>query len=281
MKTRWRSLLFVPGDDPRRIGKAVTSGADAVIIDLEDAVPPERKAMARTGIIDAVANARSAGCGLIVRINSRWSEIPSDLATIANAGICAIMVPKVDDASRIAVIDQMWAEIGATPFPPLVALIESPAGLAHIDAIAQMPAVFGLALGSEDFSLALGVPPTPECLDLPCRQIALAAARHDIMSFGMPISITTIEDREAWAVAVGKARAIGLSGALCIHPVQLEPVHHGFAPTDAEVQFAAGAIAAWESAGGRPTTFAGRMIDPPVVAAARRMLEACGRQPTL
>jgi len=274
---RWRSLLFVAADDHTRLAKVTERGADAVILDLEDAVPAGRKAAARAGLPSVVAILVERSCPLVVRINGAWRDAMDDLAVAVRDGVSAIMVPKVEDAARLAVVAEMVAEFssaaGRSDTPGLIALIESPAGLASLDAIVAVEGVIALALGSEDFSLALGVPPTPELLDLPCRMLSLAAARRGLMALGAPISIGTINDQDAWHDAARKARRLGLTGALCIHPSQIAPVNEGFACPPAEVEAAARIVAAWDAGRGTGVIQVdGRMIDRPVVLAARRTL---------
>jgi citrate lyase subunit beta/citryl-CoA lyase len=162
---------------------------------------------------------------------------------------------------------------GLDETPGMIALLESPAGLAEIKQIAEVPGVVGLALGSEDFSLAMGVPPTPAVLDLPCRRMAWEAARCGIMALGLPVSITTISDADAWDDGIRAARAVGMTGALCIHPRQVVPANEGFAPTSAEVERAHRILAAWEEAAGAGVIQVdGKMIDRPVVLAAQRVV---------
>jgi citrate lyase subunit beta/citryl-CoA lyase len=277
MTPMWRSLLFVPADDEQRLAKVATRGADAVILDLEDAVAIDRKEAARQSLAAASAAIGRAGCPVVVRINSRWNDVAADLDATVRPGVSAIMVPKVEDAARLTVIGEMVRELagdrGLPQAPDLIALIESPAGLRQIDAIAAVPGVIGLALGTEDFSLALGVPPSRDCLDLPCRHLALAAAVRGQMALGLPISIATIKDAAAWAGAIAEAQAVGMTGALCIHPAQIAPVNNGFAPSAAEIERARRVLAAWDDARGASViTVDGRMIDLPVVLAARKLV---------
>jgi citrate lyase subunit beta/citryl-CoA lyase len=277
MNPGWRSLLFAGADDQARLGKIAERGADAVILDLEDAVPPARKPDARAGLPAAATALAAKGCDLVVRINGSWRDVIADLAVVVRPEVSAIMVPKVESGPRLAVIAEMVAEAaedaGLAAAPGLIALIESPAGLSELDAIAQVDGVIGLALGSEDFSLALGVPPTPVALELPCRLLALAAARRGLMALGLPISIATIEDEAGWKAAVDLARAIGLTGALCIHPRQIDAVNRGFIPGESEAEAARRILAAWNAADGAGVIkLDGRMIDRPVMLAAQRLL---------
>jgi citrate lyase subunit beta/citryl-CoA lyase len=277
MINHWRSLLFAAADDHTRLAKITEHGADAVILDLEDAVPADRKAAARAGLPSVVSALAQRSCSLVVRINTPWREAMDDLAVAVRRGVSAIMVPKVEEAARVAVMSEMIIELASTvgPLEPpgLIALVESPAGLASLDAIAGVKGVIGLALGSEDFSLALGVPPASEALNLPCRLLALSAARRGLMALGAPASICIFDDQAAWLLAVRKARAIGLTGVLCIHPRQIAPVNEAFAFSPMEVAAAARIIAAWEAAGSAGVIQVdGMMVDRPVVMASRRTL---------
>lgn len=275
MIPRWRSLLFAAADDQRRLTKISERGADAVILDLEDAVPVDRKAAAREGLAASVAGL--SYMPVLVRINGGWLDTIADLSVAVRPGVAAIVVPKLESAARLIVIREMMAEYAASArmerIPDIVALIESPAGIAQLDAIAAVDGVIGLALGSEDFSLALGVAPTPEALELPCRLLALTASTRGQMALGLPISIATIEDMEAWTLAVNRARAFGINGALCIHPAQIAPVNVAFTPSAAERDAAIRVIAAWEAAKGAGVVLVdGRMVDRPVVLAAQHIL---------
>ncbi len=246
-----------------------------MILDLEDAVPVERKDAARAALPGSVA--ALAGLPVIVRINADWRNAYADLTIAVPAGVSAIMVPKVESIGRLSVIGQMVGELAEAAAlqiaPALIALIESPIGLTQLDALAAVDGVIGLALGSEDFALVLGVPATLEALDLPCRMIGLAAGARKIMALGLPISITTIEDMDAWVNAVGRARKFGMTGALCVHPRQIAPVNQGFAPTEIECEAARRVLAAWTAAKGTGVIVVdGKMVDPPVVQAAQRTL---------
>jgi citrate lyase subunit beta/citryl-CoA lyase len=274
---RWRSLLFVAANDDRRLAKAAQRGADAIILDLEDAVPKDDKASARELLPAAIERLVDARAQIVVRINVDWLDAFADLNAAVRPGVAAIMVPKAENKGRLAIISQIVAEIasakGLPQVPRLIALIESPKGCDAISSIAALDTIVGLAFGSEDFSLALGVPPSPESLDLPCRLLALAAARRGVMALGVPVSIGTIKDRDAWRLGVERARLIGLNGALCIHPDQVGPANEGFRPSSVELERAERVVKAWVAAGSSGViTLDGHMIDRPVVVAAERLL---------
>jgi citrate lyase subunit beta/citryl-CoA lyase len=276
MKVSFRSLLFVSADDPDRAAKAGTRGADAIILDLEDAVPTERKPHARAALPALIDLLAGQGCSVVIRINSAWQDIVQDLAAAVRPGAVGLMVPKVESAARLSVIAEMtaeWATSSGLKRPPgLLALVESPAGLGALDEIAAVRGLLGLAVGSEDFSLSLAIPPSAEVLALPCRLLALAAARHGIMALGLPISIATIENSSAWEEAVRQGRAIGITGALCIHPRQVQIANAGLGPAKEEIEKAMRLLNAWEAAGGTGVIkFEGKMVDLPVARAAARL----------
>lgn len=277
----WRSLLFVAADDAARIEKVTTRGADAIILDLEDAVPPARKVAARIDLAEHVTALVGQSARVVVRINAGWGDALADMAAAVVPGVAAIMVPKVEDAERLRTVADLISEFatdeGLAEPPAIIALIESPLGLQHMNAIARVPEVIGLALGSEDFSLALRVPPSPRALDLPCRLLALAAAPRELMALGLPVSIAAIGDMNAWQAAVEQGRAIGITGALCVHPAQVAVANAGFAPSPDAVAEARRIVGGWEAASDPGVLqIDGRMIDRPVVEAARRTIARAG-----
>jgi citrate lyase subunit beta/citryl-CoA lyase len=149
-------------------------------------------------------------------------------------------------------------------------------GLAQAAALAAVPRVAALALGTEDFSLALGVAPTAEVLDLPCRQLALAAATRGLQCLAMPMSIAQWRDLEGFAAAADRAFALGCTGALCVHPSQVDVVNGRFETPDSTLSAARRVLAAWEEAqanGSAVVQIDGVMIDRPVAERARRLLQ--------
>ena len=159
--------------------------------------------------------------------------------------------------------------------PKVIALIESAEGVAHAVEVAATQGVSALAFGSEDFALNLGVPPTSNALDLPCRQLALAAASGGVPCFGLPASLADFTDLTVFEQGARAGRAIGMSGALCIHPRQIVVANRVFGSTTAERERAHRIINAWEDRASNAGTRSldGRMMDSPVVAQARRLVE--------
>lgn len=281
----WRSLLFVPADNEARCAKAGRAGADAVILDLEDGVALANKPSARARIAALARSIAAEGCEVVVRINTDWRSAFADIDAAITADVCAVMIPKVENASRLVALADMIAEVEAERGLPvgrigLLALIESPSALPHLPDIARAPRVSALALGTEDFCLALGVAPTPDALDLPSRQIALAAAGHGCASYAVPISIASFKDTDAYTAAAERAKAYGVTGALCIHPIQVAAANACFAPTPAAIAEAEQVMTLWAQAqaqGRSVIAHEGRMIDLPVVERARRLLARARR----
>lgn len=261
-----RSALFVPADRPERHQKAFDSGTDAVIVDLEDAVAAGRKDEARQILVDSLAS-REGSTGCIVRINSPLTdEGRADLAAVPTMRADAIMVPKADVES---------VEIAAAAGLPLVALVETAAGILDAAAIARHPAVDVLMLGPVDLSLELDVrhEPGEDGLTTARGVLVLAAATGGIPG---PLDGPCVraKDADALAAEIERARGLGFAGKSCIHPSQIEPVNAAFAPSAEEIDWAAKALAAYEEADGSGVVVLdGEMVDLPVVLRARRILD--------
>ena len=277
----WRSLLFVGADQHDRIARAATRGADAVILDLEDAVPAEGKAMARAALDDAITTLAAEGQPIVVRINAPWRDAVADLDAAVRPGVEALMVPGCVGAERLVTLAEMLSELeqdrGLTTPIGLIALVESAAGLTNLSTIAAAPRVMALALGTEDLALDMGTAPTPALLDLPARQIALAAHAYGLSSFAAPISIAAYADKGAYQSACVAARSYGVSGAICIHPAQVAIANTIFRPNEAEVNEARAILALWSERGTKGIISRnGKMIDLPVVERARQILASIG-----
>ncbi|MBI5256578.1 MAG: CoA ester lyase [Burkholderiales bacterium] len=266
---RLRSLLFVPGNRPERFDKALAAGADAVIIDLEDAVAPSDKAGAREAVrgwlaMRPAAPEPSTARPLILRVNGAdtpWFD--DDLALAAS--VSAVMLPKAERAASLA---RLMAA-GARAVLPLV---ESGTGLAALDELARAPGVLCLAFGSIDLQVDLGLRDALEDELLPWRLQLVLASR--LAGIGPPIDgvSTAIDDAERLHTDVRRARRLGFGGKLCIHPRQIEGVHRGFAPSADELDWARRVIEAAGAAGGAAVAVDGKMVDTPVLKRAEALL---------
>lgn len=263
MKLAPRSYLFVPGNRPERFGKALASGADAVIVDLEDAVAPGDKGEAR----DALANWLSEEHQVVVRINAAGTKwFADDLALCAHPGVAAVMLPKAE------LVDELAQVLGACSGPVvLLPLIESAAGFANALALAQVQQVERLGFGTIDFQLDLGMDGGDEELLWFRSQLVLASRLAQKLA---PIDGVTpaIDDAAAIAADVARARRIGLGAKLCIHPRQVPVVNRGFAPSPEQLAWAQRTVAAAGSSDGGAVAVDGAMVDRPVLLRAESIL---------
>ena len=265
-----RSFLFVPADRPERYAKALASGADAVIIDLEDAIAPAGKLAARQALMQALPGLSAAERGrLLVRINAAGSAWHGDdLAALRNPGPVAIMVPK---AESVATLAQVAAAMG--PACALLPLIESVAGLDAIDALAACPQVLRLVFGHLDFQadagLACGV---DESELISVRLTIVLASRR--AGQAAPVDGISPGTRETAQLGLDAARSRrgGFGGKLCIHPAQVAVVNAAFTPSADELDWARRVQAAFTAAGGGVFSLDGRMVDAPVLRLAQRTL---------
>lgn len=277
---RLRSLLFLPATAGHLLARATERGADALIVDLEDSIPPDRKAEARPMAAAAVAALAERGALVLLRVNEDPALWRQDLAGQPLDRLAAVMLPKVERPDQI---DALASELhraataaGHRP-PRIAALVETPRGVLAIERIASHPALGALGFGSEDYSGALGVPPEPAALTWPGHQVLTGAHAFGLPCWGVPGSIAVVDDLEAFERTVRAARAMGFTGTVCIHPKQVPVANRGFSPTDAEREWAARVVdadTAARAAGQGAVLLDGRMIDRPIVERARRWLDA-------
>ncbi|MGF6347495.1 HpcH/HpaI aldolase/citrate lyase family protein [Variovorax sp. W2I14] len=277
-----RTFLFVPADRPERHARALAAGTGGVIVDLEDAVAPERKASARESLAASFAALPQAGRQrLLVRINASGTQWHDDdrtaVATLVAQGLIAgVVLPK---AERAGDLRQLAEAIG--PQGLLVPLIESAAGLAAVDELAAAPQVLRLAFGNLDFQADVGLACDADEAELvPVRLALLLATRR--AGLPAPIDGVTADWRDAQRLAADTARARrgGFGAKLCIHPDQVAPVHAALGPTADELAWAHRVIDAVRSAGGGVVNLDGRMVDAPVVRLAERLLALDAQPPS-
>jgi len=272
-----RSLLYVPAHSERFLAKAHERGADAIILDLEDAVPAEHKSAARDALPLSVTAVRRGGAQVFVRINPGFGRA-ADAVAACRAGADAIYVPKVSGPEELVELDALLApverELGRDSMR-FVALLEDPAAVLNARAIAAAPRLLALSTGGEDLALALRATPTPEVLRFPKLLVHYAAKAQGLLSFGLLRSTADYSDLDAIAAAVVEAREHGFDGATCVHPSLVPLLNGGFSPTPEELNWAHRVITRAE---GEPGPFAldGRMVDAPVIARARNLLRRGG-----
>lgn len=273
--SRIRTALFAPASSPRMMEKALGLQADAVILDLEDAVSPEKKAAARDFAVEAL-RAKTASQRWI-RINPVGTGLQiDDLAQLLPQRPDAILVPKAD-AAGIEIIGRQLEEFESAggDVPPLVALIETCRGLIEVAEVARHHRMAGLFLGAEDLTAELGVPRTvagDEIL-LARQQLAVAARAFNLFAIDTPN--LEIDDESALRKDIAVARRVGMTGKACIHPNQVAVVDQGFLPTYEEIEWAQRVVLALENSfaeGRGACALDGKMIDAPVASRAQRIL---------
>lgn len=257
------SFLFVPGNRPERFAKAVKSGAHAVIIDLEDAVATDEKVTAREACREFLANDGAA----FVRINGlNTGWVDDDIALCSLPTVKGVILPKTESADDVAVVrNRLRAGM------PILPLIETAAGMVDAAQIASAPGVLRLIFGTVDFCLDLGIEGDGDELSYHRALLVLASRVAGIQP---PVDGVTLDIRDSDGLerAARSARHFGFGGKLCIHPAQIARVNSCFLPSAVDIDWATQIIRLAESSRGA-FSFEGKMVDAPVVARARRILQ--------
>lgn len=272
--TAARSFLFLPADRLERLPKALASGAHAVILDLEDAVAPEAKAAARSAVaalwptLDTATRAR-----LLLRINAAATSWHTADTTLLDQlqGLGAVMPAKVESANDLRRL------YGAFPARRWLPLIESAEGLDRIDEIARVPGVLRLAFGHLDFQADLGMAcdtaEGDEAELAPVRLAFVMASRRALLAVPVDGVTTALDDDEQLAGDTRRARRFGFGAKLCIHPRQVATVNRALSPSQEQRAWADRVLAAAATAGAGAFRFENAMVDAPVLARARRILQ--------
>ena len=263
-----RSLLFVPGIRPDRFEAAWNAGADGVILDLEDAVPADRKAAAR----QAVVSWMSADKPVFVRVNGTGTgEFVDDAAAVARPGLAGVLLPKAERAEEVAALAGRLPETAR-----VIPIVETAAGVWNVLALASAPRVHRLAFGSLDLQRDTGI--EGEDIELLYARSRIVLASR-VAGIHRPLDgVTTAMDDDARLAAdVDRARRLGFGGKLCIHPRQVPAVNLGFAPAEAEIAWARKVLRTAGSSGEGAFRLDGEMVDRPVIERAKAILERAGR----
>lgn len=259
-----RSYLFVPANRPDRFSKALSAGADAVIIDLEDAVTPDQKDAAREILSQWLATGGSA----LVRINGPQTEwFHDDLQLCGQAGVAGTLLPKAQTA------DDVRALAEAAPGKPILPLIETALGFSNVMTLCAQPAVQRLVFGAIDFQVDLGIEGDGEELLFFRSQLVLVSRLHNLLP---PVDGVTVEihDSNVLRSEARRARRLGFGAKLCIHPKQVDLVNELFSPSTAELAWAQRVLDALARNAGNAVALDGKLVDTPVV----RRAEAIMRQ---
>lgn len=265
-----RSLLFVPGDRPERYAKAGAAGADLVCIDLEDAVAPAARPQARADAL-AFIGAQPGKHRYGLRINRFASpDNPRDLVALLDATGAPpafVMLAKAECAHELQLL------AGLLPSVPLIALIESPQGLAHAADMASVPQVQALMLGGADLAAELGCDFAWEPLLAARQALVAAAAQAGVAVIDVPW--LDVADAAGAQAETARVAALGFTAKALIHPSQVAPVHAGLMPAEAVLARARRVVAACAD-GTAAALLDGRLIDRPVMLAAQRVLRRAG-----
>lgn len=276
-----RSLLFVPGDRPDRMEKALQAGADALILDLEDAVAPAAKPEARravAGFLEA-----NPGANLWVRINPiDGPEAQKDLDAVVGARPDGIVLPKAEGGASVNALADRLTALGNATARILAIATETPAAIFQLGTYGGAKRLAGLTWGAEDLPAAIGASTSREedGRFTPPYELARSLCLFGAAAAGVaPIETVypAFRDLEGLKAYAGRARRDGFTGMMAIHPAQVEAINAAFTPSEAEVAHARAVIAAFEaSPGAGALSLDGRMIDRPHLVQARRVLAAAG-----
>ncbi|MEQ8936318.1 MAG: CoA ester lyase [Amphiplicatus sp.] len=266
----FRSLLFVPGSRPDRFEKAAASGADAVCIDLEDAVAPRDKDKARADVF-AFLKSGPKGASVGFRLNALSSlDGFRDVIAFADSGArpAFIMIPKASGADELR---QLRAALGAEA-PPFWPLLEHPSALPRLYEIAQASGPSGgVMLGGVDYSAALGREPEWEALHHARASLVAATAAAGCGSVDAPY--IDVKNKAGLAAETSRVRDMGFTGRACIHPAQIAAINAIFTPSAEEMSKAEKIAAAYDAAGGGVSLLDGSLIEEPVRRQAERVLK--------
>jgi citrate lyase subunit beta / citryl-CoA lyase len=277
-----RTVLFIPVLANQFLGRAHERGADAVVLDLEDAIAPGSKAAAREVLGAAVDVLVSRGVEVWVRVNNTPELLAEDLTSAVRTGVTGLMIPKVERALELATISSEIARLETVQNLPkekiaLCATLETPAGILAAASIGAAPRLMALALGGEDLAASLGIAPRHAALRGPGQTVVLAAAANGLESWGVVGSIANHTNIDRFSREVRLSRALGVTTIICIHPKQVSAVADIYRRSDEEVVWATDVVREYESAkkrGAGSIALHGQMIDEPVYLRAKRMLSS-------
>jgi citrate lyase subunit beta / citryl-CoA lyase len=279
-----RSTLILPVNVPRFVEKAHLRGADAVMLDLEDAVPPPGKASARRLVREAMSRVSRGGAEVFVRVNHDPAHLRDDLDASVWPGLGGICLPKTESAGEVERLVAQVADLerrrGIDPGRiELTVIIETPRGVLNAQAIAEASQrILSISLGPEDYCLALGVEPSADGSELrhALSVVVTACKAAGVAPMGLLGSIAGFRDLDAFERAASRAQDFGCVGAACIHPGQVAVLNRVFSPPPEKVAYARRAAEAFEAGlrnGTASVNVDGAMVDTPVYRRAQRTLE--------
>lgn len=280
-----RSLLFVPGDSEKKLGKGLDTAADALILDLEDAVAPPRKDMARTMVRAFLGDNAECRAQLWVRINPLDSTALADLAAIVGGQPDGILLPKSngpEDVARLSCyLDALEVRDGIAAGAIRIITVATETAAAPFAlggyAKADLPRLAGLTWGAEDLGAAIGASTNKEengDWDFPYRMVRSACllAAHAAGVQAIDTLYANYQDPDGLAAASNRSRQQGFTGRIAIHPAQVDAINRSFSPSDDDVAFARRVIAAFAESDAGTVGLDGQMLDIPHLKQAERII---------
>ncbi|WGS52355.1 CoA ester lyase [Paraburkholderia sp. D15] len=264
-----RSYLFVPGNRPDRFAKAAASGVDVVVIDLEDAVPPAEKKIARAALAEWLASNDTSVAVRVNDVNSEWFR--DDIALCRAPSVTAVMLPKTE-----RIDDIFLCEFAGKP-TDILPMIETAQGFRNIVAIAQHRLTTRLVFGNVDFQLDLGIDGDGEQLTYFRSHIVFASR---IGNLAPPVDgvSTALDDIDQVTRDTVRSKRLGFGAKLCIHPRQVPAVNAAFAPTQTDIEWARKVVDAAAVTHGAAVAVDGRMVDRPIILKAREIIAEAQRR---
>jgi citrate lyase subunit beta/citryl-CoA lyase len=270
-----RSSLILPVNIPRFVEKAYTRNADAIVLDLEDSVPPQEKASARKLVQGSLALAARGGAEVLVRVNNDPALLADDIDAAVYPGLDGLSIPKAESAAQIreivARVERLERARGMTPGHVVLSLaLETPRGFLAAEEIARSTdRIATMSIGVEDYCLELGVEPSADGLELlyPVAALVTICKAVGVQPTGLVGSIAGFRDLAVFEQAAQRARQLGCEGAGCIHPDQVMVLNRVFTPDPAKVEYARRVIEAFEEGvrkGTASVNLDGKMVDVPV-----------------
>lgn len=279
-----RSMLILPVNVPKFVEKAHTRGADAITLDLEDAVPPAEKENARALVRDSIRLAGLGGADVLVRVNNDEEHIYKDLDAAIHEGLAAVFLPKTELPEQVlkleALIEKMERDRGLKSHSIKIAIhIESPLGIINLKEIAGAGSrLESVSMGVDDYCLQMGIRPSDSAEELvfPMMNLVIVARALNLIPLGVWGSVADFKDMDKFRIAAEKSKKMGFAGAYCIHPDQVNILNEVFSPSMEELSWARSVMECFEKAvaeGRASTSLDGKMVDTPIYKQALALIE--------
>ena len=281
-----RSLLYVPATREDFVAKAHLRGADAIILDLEDAVAAAEKPRARAALARAVPSVKQNGAEACVRINRPLRMAVADIEAAVAAEADVLVLTKLIGPDHVRLLAELTAESEAAHGVPIgrtrfIGLVETAGALSAMEAIAvASPRMVALGAGGEDLATDLGMQPSPDALYLPKMLCVVAARAAGILPLGFVGTVAGLSDPDGYRAMLRRSRGLGFACASCVHPSQVPVINAEYGDSPEAIARAGRMVVAFEAAlaqGLGAVSFEGEMIDEPVVERARRLLARAGQ----